>query len=200
MINLMLGLILPILLLGACFLHISYLSRVHAQIVALKDESVSPEAFYENMSVAQGSNFTGLAMTAWIMLFVAIAYFYLLIPGKLPYSYIELMPDWASGQFGFLKFGVAAAILAVAGIMILDMLPENRRNLKLTELYSFYSVSKSMKRNIGLTIPFLGLSVVLSAYAGTIYPEQNNIVEALSFALLLVSAAILVWPVLVGRK
>lgn len=135
-----------------------------------------------------------------MMLFVAIAYFYLLIPGKMPYSYMNQMSDWASSQYGFFAFGVLAALLAAVGIRILDMLPENHRNLKLTELYSFYSVSKGMKRNIALTIPFLGISIILSAYAGTIYPEQDITIEYMSFAILFASAAVLVWPVLVGRK
>ena len=100
----------------------------------------------------------------------------------------------------FFAFGVLAALLAAVGIRILDMLPENHRNLKLTELYSFYSVSKGMKRNIALTIPFLGISIILSAYAGTIYPEQDITIEYMSFAILFASAAVLVWPVLVGRK
>lgn len=200
MIYLMLGIILLILLFGAWFLHISYLKMVHGKIIDLKKKPISNEEFYENMTVAQGSNFIGLTMAAWIMLFVAIAYYYFLIPGRMPYSYMMQVPDSASSQVGFFIFGVIVALLAAAGILILDMLPESYRNLKLTELYNFYTVSKGMKRNIGLTIPFLGLSVVLSAYAGTIYPEQNIIVEAMSCVILFVSATVLVWPVLVGRK
>jgi hypothetical protein len=201
MIYLMLGIALLILLLGAWFLHTSYLKRVYAEIVELrKPKAVSIEKFYENMTVSQGSNFVGLAMASWMMLFVAIAYFYLLIPGKMPFSYMNQMSDWASSQYGFFAFGVVAALLAAAGILILDMLPENRRDLKLTELYSFYSVSKGMKGNIALTIPFLGISIMLSAYAGTIYPEQDITMEYISSAILFASAVVLVWPVLVGRK
>jgi len=194
------GLTLLILLLGTYILHIIYLNQVYAKIVDLRRKSVAIEEFYENMTVSQGSNFTGLAISAWIMLFVAIAFFYLLIPGKLPFDYMDMMSNWASSQIGFLAFGLIASILAIAGILVLDMLPEKHRNLKLTELYSFYSVSKAMKQMIALTIPFFGLSIILSAYLGTIYPDQNIIAEMTSFALLFISTVVLVLPVWVGRK
>jgi hypothetical protein len=201
MIYLILGLVLLIFLFGAYLLHIFYLREVHAKIEALKNKiHVPDEDFYENMTVAQGSNFIGLANAAGMMLFVAIAYFYLLIPGRLPISFMMQMPDLASSQFGFFIFGIMAALLAAAVILISDMLPESHRNLKLTEVYSFYSVSKGMKRNIGLVIPALCVSIVLSAYNGTIYPENNNIFDALSLTIVFASAAVLVWPVLVGRK
>ena len=195
-----LGLILFIIIAGAFYLHISYLNRVYVKIIELKKQHVPHEAFYENMSIAQGSNFSGLAMTAWIALIVAILYFYLLTPGRFYFSYIESAPELASGSFGFLLFGIVATIVAFLGIILLDKLPENHRNLKLTELYSFYSLSKNMKRCISLAIPLLGLSIVVSAYSGTIYPEKNTSLEAFGFMLLIVSATILVCPVLVGRK
>jgi len=201
MIYLVLGIALLILLLSAWFLHISYLKRIYVKIAELhKPKAIAVEKFYENMTVSQGSNFVGLALASWMMLFVAIAFFYLLIPGKMPLNYMNQVSDWASSRYGFLIFGIAATIFTAIGILILDMLPENHRELKLTELYSFYSVTKGMKRNIALTIPFLGMSILLSAYAGTIYPEQDMIIEYISFAVLFASAVVLVWPVLVGRK
>lgn len=201
MIYIVLGIALIILLLSACFLHTSYLKSVYAKIGELsKPKAVAIDKFYENITVSQGSNFVGLAMASWMMLFVAIAYFYFLIPGKMPFCYMTQMSDWASSQYGFFVFGAVVALLAAAGILILDMLPENHRNLKLTELYSFYAVSNGMKRNIALTIPFLSISIMLSAYGGTIYPEQDTIMEYVSLAILFVSAVVLVWPVMVGRK
>lgn len=194
------SLIVPVLLLfGAGYLHINNLKRVHKRIEELKGGPVPKEDFYREMTVAQGSNFSALAMTAWIMLFVAIAYLYLLIPSDLPFSYMMQIPEWASHPLGFLIFGFIAAGVAIVVILISDNLPENHRDLKLTELYSFYSISKSMKRNICLTALFLGVSVVFSAYAGTIYPEHNSISEALSFILLIFSMVILVFPIWEGR-
>jgi hypothetical protein len=200
MIYLILGFALLILLFGAVVLHNSYLKAVYAKIVDLKHEPVNYTDFYEKITVSQGSNFVGLANAAWIMLLIAISYFFLLTPGKLSFSYMNNMADWASSQVGLLALGVIATLFAIIVMLILDMLPENRRNLKLTELYSFYSISKNMKNVIILAIPFSGLSILLSTYIGIIYPEQNMMVEAISAAILFVSAVFLVLPVLVGRK
>lgn len=203
MIYLTYSLIIPVvLLLGAVFLHNTNLNGVHKRIEVLKGGigSVSKEDFYREITVAQGMNFTALAIAAWMMLFVAIAYFYLLIPTALPYSYMMLMPEWASHPLGFSLFGIIFALLAGGIICISDLLPESWRNLKLTELYSFYSIPKSMKRNIGLTIPLLAISIVFSAYMGTLYPENNNILIILSCLFIVVSICILVWPIWEGRK
>ena len=200
---LMLSLVVVILLLlGSWYMHLNNLNRVHKRIEALKGgETVPKEDFYREMTVPQGSNFNALAMAAWLMLFVAIAYLYLLIPNALPYSYMRQMPDWASMPYGFLAFGLGVAGLAAVFIfLVLDRLRENHRNLKLTELYSFYSLSLGMKKYIGLTIPMLAVSVIFSAWVGTIYPQHSSWLETLSFIFLIVSTGILVWPIWEGRK
>ena len=63
------------------------------------------------------------------------------------------------------------------------------------ELYSFYSISKTMKKMIGMTVIALCISVLLSAYIGTIYPAHSLPAELLSLMLLVVSAGILVMPI-----
>jgi len=63
------------------------------------------------------------------------------------------------------------------------------------EMYSFYSISKAMKKMIGMTVAVLCISVLLSAYLGTIYPAHSLPVELLSLMLLVGSAGILVMPV-----
>jgi hypothetical protein len=110
------------------------------------------------------------------------------------------MPEWASKPFGIFIFGFSVAVLAAVFMLVLDKLPEKRRNLKLIELYSFYSVSKSMKRNIVLTIPLLGISIILSALLVTIHPERNDLLYLLSSALIVCSIAVLVLPVWEGRR
>ncbi len=194
------SLIIPaILLFGAAYLHINNIKNVHKRIEELKGGRVSKEKLYEEMTIAQGTNFTALAIATWIMLFVALVYFYFLIPTALPYSYMMEMPEWASHPAGFSLFGIIIAILAAVIICISDNLPENYRNLKLTELYSFYSIPKSMKRNIGLTLPLLAISIILSAWIGTLYPEHNSALAVSSYLLMVVSIGILVWPIWEGR-
>ncbi len=190
----LIAIFLVVILAGTALLHIKNLSRAHKRIEVLEHCCVSKEGFYREMTVAQGSNFTALALVAWMMFFVAIAYLYLLVPTFLPYSYMQI-PAMASSSIGFFIFGaIVAAVLAVV-ILGLDKLPNSYRNFKLTEIYSFYSLSKRMKRFIGLTVPALSVSVLFSAFIGTIYPGRDSLAEALALAFLVISMGVLVAPI-----
>ncbi|MDD1760537.1 MAG: hypothetical protein LUQ44_08020, partial [Methanothrix sp.] len=85
-------------------------------------KEVSKELLYAEMTVSQGSNFTALALASWIMLSVAIAYLYLLVPTILPFSYMSIA-ELASNPLGFAIFGILVAGLAAAFILFLDKLP-----------------------------------------------------------------------------
>ncbi len=188
-------LLLALLLIFAAILHINNLNRVHKLMAILQHKKdVSKALLYKEMTVPQGSNFTALALAAWIMLFVAVAYLYLLVPTILPFSYMDIA-ELASRNWGFGIFGILAAGFAAAIILLLDKLPEDRRELKLMELYSFYSISKAVKKMIGMTVIALCISVMLSAYIGTIYPAHSQPAELLSLMLLVVSAGVLVMPI-----
>jgi hypothetical protein len=186
--------LLAFILVGAVALHIYNQKRVHDKIESLEHCHVSKESFYREITIAQGSNFCALAFAAWLMLFVAIAYLYFLVPIILPFSYMQI-PDLASSPFGFSIFGLKIAIIAALVILALDKLPESHRELKLTELYSFYTITKRAKKLIALTIPALSISIVCSAYLGTIYPEHSLIGESLALILLVLSAGTLVAPI-----
>ncbi|HPS91536.1 MAG TPA: hypothetical protein PKV33_05220 [Methanothrix sp.] len=186
------ALAMALILAGA--LHINNLNRVHKLMVVLQKKTVSKSLLYKELTVAQGSNFTALALTSWIMLFVAIAFLYLLVPTFLPFSYMDVA-DLASNTMGFAIFGISIALLVAILILFVDKLPEDLREFKLTELYSFYSISKAMKKMIGITTILLSFSIILSAYLGTIYPGRSLAVEFISLLLLIVSAALLITPI-----
>ncbi len=183
------------ILAGAAGLHIKNLNAVHRRIEALEHCCVSKDAFYREMTIAQGSNFTALALVAWMMLFVAIAYLYLLVPTSLSYSYMQI-PVVASSFMGFFIFGAIIATVVATVILALDkLLPEHYRGFKLTELYSFYTLSKNTKKFIGLTVPALSISILFSAFVGTIYPGRDLLAETLALAFLVVSMVVLVAPI-----
>jgi hypothetical protein len=188
-------LLLALLLIFAVILHINNLNRVHKLMAVLQHKKeVSKAIFFKEMTVPQGSNFTALALAAWIMLFVAIAYLYLLVPTILPFSYMSIA-ELASNNLGFAIFGIIVAGLAATIILFLDKLPDDHRELKPMELYSFYSISKAMKKMIGMTVIALCISVFLSAYIGTIYPNHSLQAELFSLIFLVGSAGILVMPI-----
>ena len=186
--------LLVILLALAALLHIKNIYSVHRLMTMLQKKTVDRSHLYAEMTVSQGSNFTALAFASWIMLFVAIAYLYLLVPTYLPYSYMQVA-TLASNQMGFAIMGIAVGLLAAAIILLLDKLPEDRRELRLTEVYSFYALSKTAKKLIALALIALAASIVLSAYLGTIYPAQSDAAKLASLLLLLLSAAILAMPI-----
>lgn len=186
--------LLVILLALAVLLHVKNIYSVHRLMTLLQKKTVDRSHLYAEMTVSQGSNFTALAFASWIMLFVAIAYLYLLVPTYFPYSYMQIA-SLASNQLGFAIMGIAMGLLAAAIILFLDKLPEDRRELRLTEIYSFYNISKTAKKLIALTLIALAASIVLSAYLGTIYPEEANAAKLGSLLLLLLSAGILVLPI-----
>lgn len=186
--------LLAILLASAALLHIKNIYSVHRLMTLLQKKTVDRSHLYAEMTVSQGSNFTALAFASWIMLFVAIAYLYLLVPTYLPYSYMQIA-SLASNQLGFAIMGIAMGLLAAAIILFLDKLPEDRRELRLTEIYSFYNISKTAKKLIALTLIALAASIVLSAYLGTIYPGESDAAKLGSLLLLLLSAGILVMPI-----
>ena len=186
--------LLVILLALAALLHIKNIYSVHKLMTMLQKKTVDRSHLYAEMTVSQGSNFTALAFASWIMLFVAIAYLYLLVPTYLPYSYMQVA-TLASNQMGFAIMGIAVGLLAAAIILFLDKLPEDRRELRLTEVYSFYALSKTAKKLIALALIALAASIVLSAYLGTIYPAQSDAAKLASLLLLLLSVAILAMPI-----
>jgi len=186
--------LLVILLALAALLHIKNIYSVHKLMTMLQKKTVDRSHLYAEMTVSQGSNFTALTFASWIMLFVAIAYLYLLVPTYLPYSYMQVA-TLASNQMGFAIMGIAVGLLTAAIILLLDKLPEDRRELRLTEIYSFYALSKTAKKLIALALLALSASIVLSAYLGTIYPAQSDAAKLASLLLLLLSAAILAMPI-----
>jgi hypothetical protein len=180
-------------LIAACIFHIHNIRRIYKDLGDLGCHA-GKDSFYREITVSQGSNFIGLAFASWILLFVAIVFLYLLVPTILPYSYMRIA-ELASSPMGFLVLGILVFIILGAAILLLDKLPEDHRDFKLTELYSFYSISKGMKRIIGLTVLPLCVSVLLSSYLGTIYPERSIAAELISLTLVVISACILATPI-----
>jgi hypothetical protein len=179
----------------AVVLHIRNIKNVYKLISILQDkQKLDKSLLYKEMTTSQGTNFTALAFASWIVLFVALAFLYLLVPTVLPFSYMDVS-ELASNPFGFAIFGILVGLLVWVIIFFMDKLPNDRREFRLTELYSFYSISKGAKKMIGLTLIPLWISIILSAYLGTIYPYQSMAAQMASLILIIASAGILVMPI-----
>jgi hypothetical protein len=191
-------LILGILVLGA-LLHLLYLNRIYNKLLSLSGESsqlgilsqsgasISKEILLKELYLPQGSNFNALAISAWSLFFIALAYFYFLTPSVFDkYNYFKLAP-LASGLLGFFVFGFAILLLTVVF------------SIGFSRIYGFYEISTGMKKAIMLTFVLLAVSIICSAYIGTIYPGGTPILpEAAAFATLLTSQLILIAPICIG--
>lgn len=190
--------ILVILFLGITA-HYLNMGRVHRRIEELRGGSVTADQLYFNLFIPQGSNFNALALTAWMLVFVSIAYLYFFTPGIFPsYNYF-IKADWlASSWASFAILALGSAGLATIVILVSNKLPESVRYFRLTELYGYYNISKNTKRIMVLAIPLLWASIWISAYLTTIYPERWDQGLMIAFALLLLSLFILFSPILQG--
>ena len=146
---------------------------------------VSRDELREEMFTRQGSNFNAAAVTAWMLLFAAFAYFYFLTKDVfVQHNYFQLVPALASGPLGFATFGLAVLLLTLA---VAAFIPK--------ELYGYYELSRRTKVAIMLSGPLLALSVVLSIQQGTVSPQMDLGLRVVAFLALFASEIALLWPI-----
>jgi hypothetical protein len=191
-------LILGLLVLGY-LLHLIYLDKIYNKLLSLSGESsqlgilsqsgasISKEILLKELYTPQGSNFNALAISAWSLFFIALAYFYFLTPSVFEnYNYFKLAP-LASSLLGFFVFGFLILLLTVV------------LSVGFSRIYGFYEISTGMKTAIMLTFVLLAVSIICSTYIGTIYPGRTYILpETAAFATLLTSQLILLAPIYIG--
>ncbi len=182
------GLVLfVVLLVGGAFLHRLNLVRTYNRLLSVSGGGVSKEKVEEALFTPQGSNFNAAAISAWMLLFVALAYFYFLTPRVFPDLNYFLVADLASGPLGLFIFGLM--VMLVTGLV-------GVASLGLMKFYGFYDMSREMKAAIMLTVPVLMVSISLSVYLGTLYPAGDATgLKAAALATLLLSQIILLSPV-----
>jgi len=179
-----LGLFLLLLALGLA-LHGLNMKRTYERVAATTNGGeVSRDDLREEMFVRQGSNFNAAAVTGWLLLFVALSYFYFLTPEIFPrYNYYQV-PTLASGPLGFFAFGFVVLLLALGAAAFVPR-----------EFYGYYELSRRMKVAIMLTGPVLAISILLSVQQGTTFPQVEPASRLLAFLALFASELALLWPI-----
>ncbi len=179
-----LGLFLLLLALGLG-LHRLNMERTYKRVAATTNGGeVSRDELREEMFTRQGSNFNAAAVTAWMLLFAAFAYFYFLTPEIFPRHNYYLVSDLSSGPLGFAAFGIVALLLSLAATAFVPR-----------EFYGYYELSRKMKVAIMLTVPVLAISIVLSIQLGTIFPSVELGLRMVAFLALFASELALLWPI-----
>ncbi|TRZ68178.1 MAG: hypothetical protein D4Q77_01700 [Methanothrix sp.] len=183
----LIGLVLFVVLLaGGALLHRLNLVRTYNRLLSVSG-GVSKEKVEEALFTPQGSNFNAAVISAWMLLFVALAYFYFLTPRVFPDLNYFLVADLASGPLGLFIFGLVV-MLVVGSVGVVS--------LRLMKFYGFYGMSRGMKAVIMLTVPVLMVSISFSVYLGTLYPAGDATgLKAAVLATLLFSQIVLLLPV-----
>lgn len=179
-----LGLFVLLLALGVA-LHKLNMERTYRRVAATTNGGeISGDELREEMFTRQGSNFNAGAVTAWMLLFAAFAYFYFLTPEIFSrYNYYQV-PTLASGPLGFATFGIMVLLLTLVAAAFI---PKG--------LYGYYELSRNMKAAIMLTVPLLAISIVLSVQQGTIFPQVDLGSRIVAFLALFASELALLWPI-----
>jgi len=179
-----LGLFILLLALGAA-LHRLNMERTYRKVAATTNGGeISVEELREEMFTRQGSNFNAAAITAWMLLFAAFAYFYFLTPEIFPRHNYYQAPTLSSGPLGFAIFGLVMLLLTLVAAAFIPK-----------ELYGYYELSRKTKVAIMLTLPLLAISIVLSVQQGTVYPQVEYVSRILAFLALFASELMLLWPI-----
>ncbi len=179
-----LGLFVLLLALGAA-LHRLNMERTYRNVAATTNcGEISEDELREEMFTRQGSNFNAAAITAWMLLFAAFAYFYFLTPEIFPRHNYYQVPTLSSGPLGFATFGFVVLLLTLAAAAFIPK-----------ELYGYYELSMKTKVAIMLTLPLLAISIVLSVQQGTIFPQEELASRMLAFMALFASELALLWPI-----
>lgn len=175
------------LLVLSVILHFFNQDRVYRRVSSLSGTKITKDKMLEELSVSQGSNFTALAISAWSLFFVALAYFYFLTPAVFPdYNYFNVAA-LASSPVGFAVFGLLVMIFGILAAAAL------------VRFYSYYEISGGAKKGIMSTFLLLWLSLICSAYLGTLYPGGTSILAtAGAFIALIISLLMLLSPIYLG--
>jgi hypothetical protein len=171
-------------------MHWFYLKKIESKVRAASSSDFDFKAFKAVLRLQQGSNFNALAIASWSLFFVGLAFLYFLTPDPFPSSnYFMGASGPASLDLGLLIFGLAIILLTS---MVAFLIPKG---------YRFYAISRSQKQMmVPLAMILLLISIAVSSYLGTIYPEANETAWNLGYVALLASLALLMLPIVLGFK
>ncbi len=183
-----LALVLGILAYGA-WRHGSNMNEIYSKVSDVAGSEISAEELYFELSQRQGSNFNALLVSSWLLLSVAIGYFFFLTPYFFQnYNYFEIT-ELASSFFGFLFLGVLLMSIAFIIIWAFDLL----------KIYSYYDISKLQKKLIMATWIILLVPFLIASYNGTGYPQVTHWIFVLAaYIALVLSEVILISPIIKG--
>ena len=141
--------------------HYLYMDKIYRKVRDTSDSGFKKEELLTDLELPQGSNFNTFMIASWMLFFVALAFLFFQTPGTSPWYYFQAI-HIASSEFGLTVFGIVVMIVtAVAAFNI-------------PKVYRYYVVPRSIKAlMVNFALPLLMISIAISIYLGTVYPQAD---------------------------
>ena len=146
---------------AALVFHNLYMDKIYRKVRDTSDSGFKTEELLTDLELPQGSNFNTFMIASWMLFFVALAFLFFQTPGTSPWYYFQAI-HIASSEFGLTVFGIVVMIVtAVAAFNI-------------PKVYRYYVVPRSIKAlMVNFALPLLMISIAISIYLGTVYPQAD---------------------------
>jgi hypothetical protein len=146
---------------AALVFHYLYMDKIYRKVRDTSDSGFKKEELLTDLELPQGSNFNTFMIASWMLFFVALSFLFFQTPGTSPWYYFQAI-HIASSEFGLTVFGIVVMIVtAVAAFNI-------------PKVYRYYVVPRSIKAlMVNFALPLLMISIAISIYLGTVYPQAD---------------------------
>jgi hypothetical protein len=137
------------------------MDKIYRKVRDTSDSGFKKEELLTDLELPQGSNFNTFMIASWMLFFVALSFLFFQTPGTSPWYYFQAI-HIASSEFGLTVFGIVVMIVtAVAAFNI-------------PKVYRYYVVPRSIKAlMVNFALPLLMISIAISIYLGTVYPQAD---------------------------
>lgn len=180
-------LILIIVVILGFISHMGYWIRVSSHVRDTADNDFGRQDLRKALHMHQGSNFNVVLLTSWSLFLVALVFLYFMTPEIFHDLNYFRFPRLASENFGLAVLG--AAIILLPGSLVALFVPR---------AYSYYLITRKLKK-LSLFAPMLLIvSIFCSINLGTIYPNTDSFYWNLGYATLLLALIILLAPLIIG--
>ena len=177
---------------AALVFHYLYMDKIYRKVRDTSDSGFKKEELLTDLELPQGSNFNTFMIASWMLFFVALAFLFFQTPGTSPWYYFQAI-HIASSEFGLTVFGIVVMIVtAVAAFNI-------------PKVYRYYVVPRSIKAlMVNFALPLLMISIAISIYLGTVYPQADvqswDLFWVLGYFTLVAPLILLIMPIVCSLK
>jgi hypothetical protein len=177
---------------AALVVHYLYIDKIYRMVRDTCDSGFTKEELLTDLELPQGSNFNTFMIASWMLFFVALAFLFFQTPGTSPWYYFQAI-HIASSEFGLTVFGIVVMIVTALA------------SFNIPKIYRYYVVSRSTKAlMVNFALPLLMISIAISVYLGTVYPQADvqswDLFWVLGYFTLVAPLILLIMPIACSLK